>query len=72
MNKSRKFINELPVFARKNLANLCGCHEQYLYQLAKYPNVMPSRKLAYALEKYTRGKVKAADFEQEFRAGCKG
>lgn len=67
LTQSRKYLANLKPADRRSLAAKVKCHEQYLYQLGRYPHIIPSRVLTYRLEQAARGEIKAFDFEQEAR-----
>jgi hypothetical protein len=67
-NISREHIKSLTKAQRVAIADAVGTTEQYLYQIGKGERT-PSRKLLYAIQKETKGRVRAEDFVNEFQMG---
>lgn len=66
-NYSRKYLKDLPAKQRKKLAASVKpkpVSHEYLYMIGAETRT-PSRRLALQLEMLTRGRIKAADFNNE-------
>jgi len=66
MSKSRDYIKRLTKEERAELAGKVDSTLEYLYQIgARFRT--PSRRLALKLERETKGRVKAVDFDNELK-----